>query len=143
MGGKNPKRNWYRIITEKEDQGERSLPKPSVAGNVPTSNRAVTINKISEQLTKATVAKPSNVARPPSPENASPERIIIEDRSFIRKRKGGQRADKGNGAKKGKSTEALPHSLSGGIWTPAFYLGHKIDFQLAEDEEKMVQNMSE
>lgn len=74
---------------------------------------------------------------------ALPEMIVIEDCPFTRKRKGGQHTDKGDAANKGKSTKAPRHSLSAGSWSSAFCVGHKIDFNLTKDEDRIVQNMSD
>lgn len=82
--GKKHVRNWFRALGEKESQGNMSLPK---------SNSDCSIGG----ATREKVVALSRTVRPPSPKV-----MVIEDQSFIGKRKGGQQTDKTGVAKKAK-----------------------------------------
>ncbi|KOM31229.1 hypothetical protein LR48_Vigan01g078400 [Vigna angularis] len=66
MAMKNPKKKWFKLMTD--NRGEPSLPTPSVPSSLLVPSRAVTSNKSAETIVKETVVAPSKTARPPSPE---------------------------------------------------------------------------
>ncbi|WVY93443.1 hypothetical protein V8G54_032531 [Vigna mungo] len=134
MGRKGHAKDWFRIMNEKKGQGESPLPKPNVTGGAPVSTHVVALVKIAKGT-----ATPSQTIRPPSP-----EMTVIEDHSFIRKRKGGARVEKVDSPKMGKSSqESVTCPLLEGMWSSTFYLGHKIDFSMDEIEKCVVEAMSE
>ncbi|KOM57949.1 hypothetical protein LR48_Vigan11g098200 [Vigna angularis] len=122
-------------MTEKEDQGESSLPIPNVAGKAPTLNYAAPTNKNTKARTKETVATPSKIIRTPSS-----EMIVIETAPLHEKGKVDCALRKGMSQKSARvlmnppPPPFCPRSLPDGLWSSAFCLGDKIYFNMDDAE---------
>ncbi|KOM25615.1 hypothetical protein LR48_Vigan125s000500 [Vigna angularis] len=70
--------------------------------------------------------------------------MVVEDQPLIRKRKGGEVIEEPTSSKKMKEVEEpSDRPIPGGVWDPAFNLGHKIAFNLDEPKKKVVEKIIE